>query len=65
MRDERGKRKSFTAKLAKSAKEEQSLTAENANPRRKAKSFTAKKTIIRSRAKPEGREGTAPKMAYR
>jgi hypothetical protein len=43
--------KSLTAKLAKAAKEE--------------KSFTAKEIIIRTSARPEGREGTAPKVAYR
>jgi hypothetical protein len=43
--------KSFTAKDAEDAKEE--------------KSFTAKKPTIRTRSKPEGREGTAPRVAYR
>jgi hypothetical protein len=43
--------KSLTAKLAKAAKEE--------------KRFTAKGTIIKTKSKPEGREGTAPKVAYR
>jgi len=43
--------KSLTAKLAKAAKEEES--------------FTAKEIIIRTSARPEGREGTAPKVAYR
>jgi hypothetical protein len=42
---------SFTAKDTKDAEEE--------------KSFTAKEIIINTRAKPEGREGTAPRVAYR
>jgi hypothetical protein len=42
---------SFTAKDTKDAEEE--------------KSFTAKEIIIRSTARPEGREGTAPRVAYR
>jgi hypothetical protein len=29
------------------------------------KSLTAKETIIKARAKPEGREGTPPRVAYR
>jgi hypothetical protein len=43
--------KSLTAKLAKAAKVERSCTA--------------KELIIRTSARPEGREGTAPKVAYR
>ena len=43
--------KSFTAKDAEDAKEE--------------KSFTAKEIIVRTRSKPEGREGAAPRVAYR
>jgi hypothetical protein len=43
--------KSFTAKDSKDAEEEES--------------FTAKEIIIRTRATPEGREGTAPRVAYR
>jgi hypothetical protein len=42
---------SFTAKDTKDAEEE--------------KSFTAKEIIIRSTARPEGREGTAPRVAYK
>jgi len=43
--------KSFTAKDAKVAEEQKCLTA--------------KETIIRSKAEPEGREGTAPRVAYK
>ena len=42
---------SFTAKVAMAAKEN--------------KSFNAKEMIIGSKAKPEGREETAPRVAYR
>jgi hypothetical protein len=42
---------SFTAKDTKDAEEEES--------------FTAKEIIINARAKSEGREGTAPRVAYR
>jgi hypothetical protein len=56
---------SFTAKDEKAAKEKNSLTAEDAEDAKEGKSFTAKEIIIRTRAKPEGREGTAPRVAYR
>jgi hypothetical protein len=46
-----GRAKSFTAKDTKDAKEK--------------KNFTAKEVVIRTKAIPEGREGTAPKVAYR
>jgi hypothetical protein len=39
-----------------------SFTAKDA---KEEKSFTAKKPTIRTRSKPEGREGTAPRVAYR
>jgi len=48
---------SITAKDARTAKETKDAKEE--------KSFTAKGTVIRTRSKPEGREGTAPKVAYR
>jgi hypothetical protein len=49
---------------AKAAKEQRSLTAKDTKDAKEEKSFTAKNTIIRTRSKPEGREGTAPKVAY-
>jgi len=59
------KPQSFTAKDAEDAKEQKCLTAKDAGDAKEKKSFTAKEIIISSRPKPEGREGTAPKMAYR
>jgi hypothetical protein len=56
--------RSRTAKDAEDGKEKRSLTAKEAEDAKENKSFTAKEIIIRSRAKPEGREGTAPKVAY-
>ena len=56
--------KSLTAKDAEVAKEERSLTAKEAEDAKENKSFTAKEIIIRSRASPGGREGTAPRVAY-
>jgi hypothetical protein len=60
-----GHRKSLTAKGAGDAKEKRSLTAKDTKDATEGKSFTAKEIIIRTRSKPEGREGTAPKVAYR
>jgi len=59
------KLQSFTARDAKTAKENRSLTAKDTKDAKEEKSLTAKNSIIRTRAKPEGREGTAPKVAYR
>jgi hypothetical protein len=42
-----------------------SLTAKDAKAAEENKSFTAKGKIIRTKAKPEGREGTAPRVAYK
>jgi len=47
------------------AKEKRSLTAKDTKDAKEEKSFTAKGTIIRTRSRPEGRGGTAPKVAYR
>jgi hypothetical protein len=41
-----------------------SFTAKNAEDAEEEKSFTAKKTIVRTGSRPEGREGTAPRVAY-
>jgi len=48
-----------------SAARKKSFTAEDAKGAKEEKSFTAKEIIIRSKAKPEGREGTAPRVAYK
>jgi hypothetical protein len=57
-------RKSLTAKIAKGAKERKSFTAKDAKAAEENKSLTAKEIIIRTKAKSEGREGTAPRVAY-
>jgi hypothetical protein len=49
--------KSLTAKVAKPAKENNSLTAKDAK--------VAKKISKTTKAEPEGREETAPRVAYR
>jgi hypothetical protein len=56
---------SLTAKDAGDAKEKRSLTAKLAKAAKEKKSFNAKEIIISSTARPKGREGTAPKVAYR
>jgi hypothetical protein len=38
---------------------------QDAGGAKEKKSFTAKELIIRSKATPEAREGTAPRVAYR
>jgi len=50
-------------KGAKTAKK--SLDTKDTKDTKEEKSLTAKRTIIGTRARPEGREGTAPRVAYR
>jgi hypothetical protein len=57
--------KSLTAKDAEVAREQNSLTAKDAEAAKENKSLTAKGRIIRSKAKPEGREGNAPRVDYK
>jgi len=42
-----------------------SLTAKDTKGAKEKKSITAKEIIIRTEAKSEGREGTAPRVAYK
>jgi len=42
----------------------QSFTAKDAKDAEEDESFTAKEIIIRTRTRPEGRQGTAPRVAY-
>jgi hypothetical protein len=58
-------RKSLTAKGANPRRNRYSLTAKDPKDAEENNSFTAKEIIIRSTARPEGREGTAPRAAYK
>jgi ribosomal 30S subunit maturation factor RimM len=60
-----GQVRSFTAKAARDAKEKVQLYRQGHKDAEEEKSFTAKEIIIRSTARPEGREGTTPRVAYR
>jgi hypothetical protein len=57
--------KARASHFVRRSKENRSLTAKAAKDAKEKNSFTAKEIIIRTKAKPEGREGTAPRVAYK
>jgi hypothetical protein len=56
--------RSLTAKVANPRRKIKNFTAKAARSLRKIQSLTAKEIIIRSNARPEDREVTAPRVAY-